>query len=59
LIGAQTIFDKASAIAVLLPATGSSKAATGECPIEVAIPSFRYNPKPLHHSYSTAIAMVL
>src|SRR3970282_2760496 len=32
LMGAQTIFDKASAIAVLLPATGSINAATGECP---------------------------
>jgi hypothetical protein len=58
LIGAQTIFDKASAMAVLLPATGSSKAATGECPIEVAIPSFRYN-QSHYTSYSTAIAMVL
>ncbi len=40
LMGAQTIFDNDSAIAVLVPATGSIKEAIGECPIEVAIPSF-------------------
>src|SRR6218665_590336 len=38
--GAQMIFDKASAIAVRLPAAGSISAAIGECPIEVATPSF-------------------
>jgi hypothetical protein len=38
--GAQIIFDNASAIAVLEPATGSIKEEIGECPIEVAIPSF-------------------
>ena len=40
LIGAQIIFDNDSAIAFLLPATGSISAAIGACPIEVAIPSF-------------------
>ncbi|MNX71205.1 hypothetical protein D3C86_1025110 [compost metagenome] len=40
LIGAQTMFDNDSAIAFLLPATGSIKAAIGAWPIEVAIPSF-------------------
>ena len=39
-IGAQTILDNASAMAVRLPATGSINAATGEWPMEVAIPSF-------------------
>ena len=38
--GAQTKFDKDSAMAFLLPATGSIKAEIGACPIEVAIPSF-------------------
>ena len=38
--GAHTIFDNASAIAVLEPAIGFTKAEIGECPIEVAIPSF-------------------
>ena len=38
--GAQTKFESDSAIAFLLPATGSIKAEIGACPIEVAIPSF-------------------
>ena len=38
--GAQTIFDRASAIAVREAAAGSIKAAIGECPIDVAKPSF-------------------
>src|SRR5690606_1602939 len=38
--GAKTRFDRASPIEFLLPATGSIKAVSGECPIEVAIPSF-------------------
>ena len=37
--GAQTILESASAMAVRDPAAGSIKAAIGECPIEVAIPS--------------------
>ena len=38
--GAQTRLVKASPIEFRLPATGSIKALTGECPIEVAMPSF-------------------
>ena len=34
------MFDKDSAIAVLVPATGSIKDAIGACPIAVATPSF-------------------
>jgi hypothetical protein len=49
--GAQ-IFDKARNSGST--ETGSSKR-LGECPIEVATPSFNQN----HYSYSTAIAMVL
>src|SRR5690606_19075195 len=39
LIGANTKLDKDSAIAVRLPAAGSTIAATGECPTVVAMPS--------------------
>src|SRR5690606_28476708 len=38
--GAQTMLDKASAIALREPAAGSTKATMDECPILVAIPSF-------------------
>src|SRR5690606_31140179 len=40
LSGAKIMFDKASPMAFLLPATGSTKAVIGECPTVVAIPSF-------------------
>jgi hypothetical protein len=40
LIGAQTIFDNASAMAVLLPATGQSMPQRENVPIEVATPFF-------------------
>src|SRR5690554_1477419 len=39
LMGANTRLDKASAMAFLEPAAGSTKAVSGECPKEVAIPS--------------------
>src|SRR5690606_31772582 len=39
LIGANTKLDKASAIALREPATGSTNAVNGEWPIVVAIPS--------------------
>ena len=38
--GAQIIFVNASAILFLLPAIGSINPDIGECPIDVAIPSF-------------------
>src|SRR5690606_8513146 len=38
--GAQIMLVKASVIAFLLPATGSINPEIGECPMDVAIPSF-------------------
>ncbi|MPM18338.1 hypothetical protein SDC9_64747 [bioreactor metagenome] len=39
-IGAHTILVSASEIANTEPASGSTKAANGACPIDVAIPAF-------------------
>ena len=38
--GAQTMFESDSAMEFFDPATGSTKAETGEWPMEVATPSF-------------------